>query len=172
MNRNAKSLELKPLSDKDRNNVIEILTDNEVKKTYMIPDFESEEQVESMFQRFKVLSLEDNYFMAGIFLKDELIGWVNEVTRENGKIELGYVIHPRHQNKGYATEMLTAMMEELFKGGFSEIITGAFEENSASIRVMEKCDMQKLDQTDEIEYRGVTHTCVYYSKRKSDSHIM
>lgn len=166
MNRNTKSLELKPLSDKDRNNVLEILTDNEVKKTYMIPDFETEEQVDNMFQRFQVLSLADNYYMAGVYLNDGLIGWINEVARENGKMELGYVIHPKHQNKGYATEMLKVMIEKLFQDGFSEIITGAFEENVASIRVMEKCGMERLNQTDEIEYRGVTHTCVYYSKRK------
>lgn len=166
MHIHTKRLALNQISDKDRNNVIEILTDAEIKKTYMIPDFETEEQVEIMFQRLKELSLADDFYQVGIFLNDELIGWVNEVERENSKIELGYVISLKHHNKGYATEMFSAMIEKLFQDGFSEIITGAFEENSASIRVMEKCGMKKLDKTDRIEYRGVTHTCVYYSKRR------
>lgn len=42
-------LELKQISDRDRDKVIELLTDSEVKKTYMIPDFETEAQAEKMF---------------------------------------------------------------------------------------------------------------------------
>jgi hypothetical protein len=33
---------------------------------------------------------------------------------------------------------------------------------------MEKCGMTKLSKTDEIEYRGITHTCVYYSRKRSE----
>lgn len=163
----TKRLELKPISNNDRNNMIEILTDGTVKKTYMIPDFETEEQIEKMFQRLKELSMTEGFYQAGIFQDKELIGWVNEVERKHSGIELGYVIHPKHQNHGYATEMLSAMIEKLQKDGFLEIITGAFEENIASIRVMEKCGMKKLDKTDEIAYRGKIHRCVYYGKRKT-----
>lgn len=158
-------LELKPISDKDRDNVIELLMDTEVKKTYMIPDFETEEQAEKMFLRLRDLSLSKDFYEVGIFLSDELIGFASEVERENDKIELGYAISPKHHNKGFATEMLKGMIEELFKDGFSEVVTGAFEENIASIRVMEKCGMEKLDKVEKIEYRGVVHNCVYYSKR-------
>ncbi len=42
-------LELKKISDRDRDKVIELLTDNDIKKTYMIPDFETEAQAEKMF---------------------------------------------------------------------------------------------------------------------------
>lgn len=98
--------------------------------------------------------MSDDFYQVGIYLKDELIGFANEVERENDKIELGY-----------ATEMLDGMLEELFQSCFSEVIAGAFEENTASIRVMEKCNMEKLDKVDEIEYRDVVHTCVYYSKK-------
>lgn len=162
----TKRLVLKPISDKDRDNVIELLTDAEVKKTYMVPDFETMEQVEKLFLRLRDLSLSNDFYEVGIFLDDELIGFANEVERENDKIELGYAISPKHHNKGYATEMLKALTEALFEDGFSEVVTGAFEENAASIRVMEKCGMEKLDKVEKIEYRGVMYTCVYYSKKK------
>ena len=129
--------------------------------------FETEEQVEKLFCRLRDLSVSEDFYQVGIFYEGNLIGFANEVERENGAIELGYVIHPKYHNQGYATEMLMAMIEQLWKEGFSEIITGAFKENRASIRVMEKCGMKKLDKMDQIEYKGVNHTCVYYSKKKN-----
>ena len=54
---------------------------------------------------------------------------------------------------------------ELFQKGCREILCGAFEENAASLRVMEKAGMQKLDKTEEIDYRGRLHRCVYYSMK-------
>lgn len=47
--------------------------------------------------------------------------------------------------------------------GYSEIKAGFFEENQASRRVMEKSGMKIHDQTDDIEYRGKIHHCIYYS---------
>jgi len=162
-------LELKPLSDDDRDNMIELLTNSEIKKTYMLPDFESEEQAEKLFARLKEGSLADKVYQVGIFLDDEVIGYANEVERDGGKIELGYVIHPKHHNKGYGTEMLRAMIEEMFARGFSEVLAGAFEENLASMRIMEKSGMTRIEKTDEIEYRGKVHQCVYYSKSVTGS---
>lgn len=46
--------------------------------------------------------------------------------------------------------------------GFRKVKAGYFEENEASRRVMEKCGMKQLSYTDEIEYRGITHKCLYY----------
>lgn len=158
-------LELKPLSDCDCENMIEIFTDDIIKKTYLLPDFESKEKAIELFERFKKLSEMDDYYLVGIYLEDEVIGFVNEVSRENGSIELGYVIHPKYHNNGYASEMLGAMIEAMFDAGLSEVVTGAFEENVASIRVMQKNGMIKIDKTEDIDYRGAVHKCVFYSKR-------
>ena len=81
---------------------------------------------------------------------------------ENDTIEIGYVIHLDYQGKGYATEAVHAMIEELLKMGFRKVKAGYFEENVASRRVMEKCGMKQLSYTDEIEYRGIVHKCFYY----------
>ena len=125
-------LELKPITDNDKENVIALLTNDVVKQTYMISDFESEEQVEKLFQRLRDLSLSDTFYQAGIFLESELIGIANEVERTTASIELGYAILPQFHNKGYGTEMLKVLIEQMFSDGFSQVITGAFEENVPS----------------------------------------
>ena len=164
MYRRTERLELKPIRLEDKEAVIAILCDDEIKKTYMVPDFESYEQAEKLFLRLKELSERKDFYQVGIFVDDRLIGIANEVERVDKSIELGYAILPQYHNKGYGTEMLKAMIEQLLKDGFAEVITGAFEENGASIRVMEKCGMKRLEKMDEIEYRGKVHRCVYYGK--------
>ena len=158
-------LELKPITDKDCERVIAILTDDIVKKTYMVPDFESREAVEKLFVRLRDLSNSNDFYQVGIFLNGELIGIANEVGREDDSIELGYAILPDYHNQGYGTEMLKALTRQMHVEGFSKVVTGAFEENLSSIRVMEKCGMQRMEKTDEIGYRGKVHTCVYYVRR-------
>ena len=88
-----------------------------------------------------------------------------EITETS--IELGYVIHPAHHNCGFATEALQACIQALHTMGFETVRTGAFEENPASIRVMEKSGMTRLAETEIIPYRGKDHLCVYFEKRKN-----
>ena len=103
---------------------------------------------------------------SGVYLEDKIIGFANTVEIKDKTIEIGYVIYPTYWNQGYATEMLTALIQKLFEMGFAEVLTGAFEENIASQRVMQKSGMTLLDMQDEIEYRGKVHKCVYYSAKK------
>ena len=159
-------LEIMPFRVKDFPNLAEILTNSQIKKTYMIPDFETREALNIMVQKIAQYSLSDQRFERGIFLEDRLIGFVNEVERKDGSMELGYVIHPSFWGMGFATEMLKAVIEMLLENRVSEIITGAFEENTASIRVMEKCGMRKTAVEEDIAYRGRNHHCIYYSFEK------
>ncbi len=159
-------LTLKPFEPEDKTALSEILLNEEIKKTYMIPDFENTEALDKMVNRFTELSRSDSRFVRGIYLKKALIGFVNDVGIDGGEIELGYVIHPAHWGRGYATEMLKAVLKLLCESGFSVIKTGAFSENPASIRVMEKSGMVRCAQTDELEYRGKKHVCVYFERRK------
>ena len=83
-------------------------------------------------------------------------------------MEVGYLIHPEYHGKGYMTEALIAFIQDLFSLGLEEVIAGAFEENPASLRVMQKAGMTLLDKSDELEYRGKVHRCIYYSKKKGE----
>lgn len=155
---------LREILPEDRERMLDILTSRKVNKTYMLPDFLHREDAVPLFERLMHMSQGQEKFVRAIDLKGGLIGFMNQVEVQNGTIELGYVIHPEFHGKGYMTQALQLAFPELFRLGYEEVITGAFSTNAASIRVMEKCGMAKLSKTDEIEYRGITHTCVYYSK--------
>lgn len=159
----TKRLEIKPLQDDDQTAMIELLTNQEIKESFMIPDFKTEEEVIGMFKKLQAFSYSDVHYERGIYLNHQLIGFVNDVEIDHGVIELGYVIHPAQKNMGYATEMLRAVIDELFRKGFHQIVAGAFENNAASIQVMQKCGMEKISKEEDIYYRGVLHHCYYYA---------
>jgi RimJ/RimL family protein N-acetyltransferase len=52
----------------------------------------------------------------------------------------------------------------LFSLGYKSVKAGAFIENKASLRVIQKCNMQKLDGYEEIVYRDEKHLCENYVK--------
>lgn len=156
---------LQPFSDQDKEGAIAILCNDEIKKTYMVPDFASREQAERLFERLKTLSLNEEKFVYGVRFSEQLIGFINEVDKSEGAIEVGYVIHPDYQNQGFATETLRAAIQELFRMGYSAVRAGFFEENAASRRVLEKSGMQMIDLTEDIDYRGAVHHCLYFEIR-------
>ena len=156
-------LMIKPLSESDKLDMLELLYDSEIKKTYMIPDFENAEAAEKLFYAFMRLSNSSERYVGGVYLDDKLIGFLNDTEISGKTVEMGYVISPEYKNRGFCTEALGGVIKYIFDNGFNEVICGAFEENGASIRVMQKCNMKLLDKIDKIEYRGKTHNCVYYS---------
>lgn len=159
----TKRLEIKPYQDADENAMIELLTNQEIKVNFMIPDFETEKEAIDMFKKLQAFSCSEEHYERGIYIENKLIGFVNDVEIGDGVIELGYVIHPKHQNKGYASEMLKTVIDELLREGFHQIVAGAFENNAASIQVMQKCGMKKISKEEDICYRGVLHHCYYYA---------
>ena len=162
----TEDLHIHSFGEGDRQALGKILSDRQVAKTYMLPDFDSKEAVDRMFARFLELSLRDDRYVAGIYQGEELIGFVNDVAVKDGCIELGYVIAPEHWNKGYATQTLCGAVKDLFGRGYGEVLAGAFVENPASIRVMVKAGMTKIPFEEDIDYRGMSHHCVYYSVKK------
>ena len=126
--------------------------------------FESREAAAPLFLRLMEMSREAGKFVRAIADSEGLVGFLNHTDIQGRQIELGYVIHPRYQGRGFMTQALKLAIEELFSLGYREILTGAFSSNLASIRVMEKCGMMQMEKTDRIEYRGNIHTCVYFRK--------
>ena len=159
-------LTLRPFAQSDRQAMGAILTNGQVRRTYMIPELKTQEAVDRLFSRFLELSLADDRYVAGIYRDDCLVGFLNDVMNDGKRMELGYVIDPEHQGKGYATQALNGAVEDLFSRGYEEVVAGAFVENPASIRVMLKAGMTKCPEEEDIEYLGTLHHCVYYSIRK------
>ena len=159
-------LKLHALSLEDANDMIDILTSPEVALTYMVPKFANREDAYKHFERIMSIS-KGNKFVYGIYLKNKLIGLINEVEIKDKSIELGYVINPLYKGNGYATETLSAAIESLFEMGYVTVIAGAFENNVASMRVMEKSGMSKCDYSEDVEYNGKTIKCIMYNIKKN-----
>ena len=156
-------LVLKPYSEQDIGALIDLLTNPEVTSTFMVPEMASRSCAEELVRKLIVFSQPDDtkHLEYGIYLSEKLIGFINDCGTEDEEIEIGYVIHPQYQGHGYATEAVYAVITELREMGFRKIIAGYFSENTASLRVMEKCGMQKTTITDEEDYHGKRHICKY-----------
>lgn len=163
MNFLTKRLECRPISADDREAVLDLLTNEIVGKTYMLPEFKSREDAVPLFERLVALSSDESRYIAGVCLDGRFIGMMNDVEIKGGTIEMGYAYLPDYYHRGYATEAFCGAIEYLFQKGFTTVLTGAFSQNAASLRVMEKCGMIRQEHTDEIVYRGTTHTCIYYA---------
>ena len=157
---------IKPYEDIDQIRLAELLTNKEIKKTVPITDCETEKALSEMVTKLQNLSRSDDHFERGIYLDALLIGSVYDVEIDNDAIELGYLIHPACHNKGYATEMLRAVIQELLHDNYSTITACAFEENHASIQVMKKSGMKKTNKEKDIDDHGVKRHCVYYAISK------
>ncbi len=158
----TKRLLLQSVTEDSREAMFRIFADESVSRTYMMPVFDGPAAMEKLFRRFMTLSDDRERFVYGIYLGGQLIGFLNEVQKDEDAIELGYVIHPDWQNRGCMTEALAAAVEALFRMGYHTVRAGFFEGNDASRRVMEKCGMARTGQTEEIEYRGIKHKCICY----------
>ena len=156
-------LHIRPLREADAEAVIDLLTNAQVAQTYMLPDFGCREEAYPLFQRLLALSRDTGRYVAGIYLEDRFIGLLNETDKESSEIEVGYALLPAFHNRGFATEALTGAIAYLHGCGFSRVLAGAFAENPASIRVMQKAGMAPIEKTDAVEYRGSLHTCIYYA---------
>ena len=159
-------LTLRPFRPEDRERMLEILTDNTVNQTYMLPDFEKKEDAVPLFEKLMGLSQDEARFVRCISLDGVAIGFLNDVEVKDSQMELGYVIHPDAQGKGHMTRALKIAIEAVFSKGFTRVVCGAFEENKASLRVMEKAGMAPMNQTEIIEYRGKEHLCLYRAVSK------
>ena len=145
---------IKPITSKDEERLMDILINEEIAKTFMLPEFKNREDSRKLAQKIITNSNINNHenLEYGIGFNDE-------------EIEVGYLIHPDYQGKGYATETLKAIINEIGQMGFKRLTAGYFIENKASQRVMEKAGMTKTDIKEEIQYRGINHNCEYYEYR-------
>lgn len=159
----TEQLILKPYSEQDIDTMVELLTDPEVTSTFMVPEMGSRDRVEELARKLIAFSQpgDTKHLECGIYRNGKMIGFVNDCGIEEDEIEIGYVIHPKYQGRGYATEAVRAVLAELREMGFRKVTAGYFAENTASLHVMEKCGMHKTTMTEEEDYRGKHHICKY-----------
>ncbi|KTD10627.1 GNAT family acetyltransferase [Legionella gratiana] len=74
---------------------------------------------------------------------DEFVGESYFNQLETGEIKVGYLLHQKFWNKGYATEILKALLNWAKEHIDTDyIIAYADKNNTASFRVMQKCGMK------------------------------
>jgi RimJ/RimL family protein N-acetyltransferase len=76
----------------------------------------------------------------GALVGDVALNWVSEPHRT---AEVGFVFHPDHQGKGYATEAARPVVAWAFAAGFHRVIGRAEARNAASARVLEKLGLRR-----------------------------
>ncbi len=72
-------LTIKPFAPEDQADAIELLTNAEIGKTYMLPEFREKEEAIPLFQRLCELSRSEEHYQRGIYLEGKLIGFLNDV---------------------------------------------------------------------------------------------
>ena len=154
-------MKLRAFQESDWPRLAMLATSTEVNKTYMLPDFESVEKTRPLFDRLMAMSKDDKRYVRAMEENGEFVGFCNDVERNGDSVEIGYAMCPDIWGRGYCTAALKLAIADLFELGFNQVVAGAFVENPASLRVMEKAGMTPIDKVDDIEYRGSIHKCVY-----------
>jgi RimJ/RimL family protein N-acetyltransferase len=77
----------------------------------------------------------------GTVIGEVMLGWL---SREHRQGEVGFVLHPDHQGRGYATEAAGVMLRLGFADlGLHRIIGRCDAQNLASARVLERLGMRR-----------------------------
>lgn len=154
-------LTLKTFSIGDRDHLVEMMKNPEITATFMVPDFPNEAQFYTLADKLiETSQIEDKVHLEyGVYLDGHLIGFVNDCGHNDEAIELGYVIDPAFKGRGFSTEAVAAVINEIREMGFKKVIAGFFEGNIGSQKVMEKCGLHLNGNSDEEEYRGKILKC-------------
>ncbi|GAA0414752.1 N-acetyltransferase [Acrocarpospora corrugata] len=102
---------------------------------------EEKSQVRELTDAGQVLALAVCERATGALVGESLLFWH---SREHRQGEIGYMFHPAHHGKGYATEAARQMLRLGFDGlELHRITARADGRNAASARVMERLGMRK-----------------------------
>jgi RimJ/RimL family protein N-acetyltransferase len=88
-----------------------------------------------------VLALAAELRTTGELIGDVILEWV---SREHAMGEIGFIVHPDHQGRGYAPEMTRPIVRIAFEDvGLHRVVGRAEARNTASARVLEKLGMRR-----------------------------
>ncbi len=121
---------------------------------------------------------EGDVLTLGVVLKatDELIGdfILHLVSLEHETAEIGYIVHPDHAGRGYATEAGHALLGVAFEDAELHRVVGSTESrNTGSGRVLEKLGMRREAHLVENEFvRGEWQSELIYAILDREWHAM
>lgn len=157
---------LREFSLEDAQDFYELNLDKEVMKYTADKAFSSVEESADLIRNYKQYEL-NGYGRWTVVLKEtnEVLGWCGlKYIDSVQEVDLGYRLHKRYWNKGYATEASMACLEVGFEQYNLDLIVGrTMKDNLASIRVLEKIGMTYWKDYDFEEHPGV-----YYRMFRAD----
>ena len=161
-----KNITLDKITLDDTNDYYLIASNKNITTSFMLDEVENLEEARSAIEEVINNYSDKEYYYFAIRLDKKLIGVMK--TYESDYLELGYAINEEYWNKGYATIALNLVTNYFLKmDRIKKIILGAFSDNYASIRVMEKCGYSFLGiKKDEFYYKGKSRDICYFIKNK------
>ena len=161
-----KNITLDKITLDDVNDYYLIASNKNITTSFMLDEVENLEEARSAIEEVINNYSDKEYYYFAIRLDKKLIGVMK--TYESDYLELGYAINEEYWNKGYATIALNLVTNYFLKmDRIKKIILGAFSDNYASIRVMEKCGYSFLGiKKDEFYYKGKSRDICYFIKNK------
>ena len=161
-----KNITLDKITLDDVNDYYLIASNKNITTSFMLDEVENLEEARSAIEEVINNYSDNEYYYFAIRLDNKLIGVMK--TYESDYLELGYAINEEYWNKGYATIALNLVTNYFLKmDRIKKIILGAFSDNYASIRVMEKCGYSFLGiKKDEFYYKGKSRDICYFIKNK------
>lgn len=147
-NLESERLVLRRLKDSDAPEVYKIRSNLERMKYIPRPILQNEEEALAMIQMMNAKIDENTDINWGVCLKnsDKIIGFMGfyRVQPESYRTEIGYMILPEYDGKGYVSEAVTTMLNYAFNTvGFHSVEAVIDPNNFGSARVLEKNGFRK-----------------------------
>ena len=150
---------LRPFEAEDLESLFEIHADS-ANARWLYNEARTREETEDLLRRKiagSVLRAEGDWLSAAAVLRDsgDLVGdisllWASEQHRQG---EIGFIIHPAHHGRGYATEAAHPLVSFAFETLGLHRVCGRFEpRNAGSGRVLEKLGMRREAHLAENEF--------------------
>ena len=147
-NLESERLVLRRLKDSDAPEVYKIRSNLERMKYIPRPILQNEEEALAMIQMMNTKIDENTDINWAVCLKnsDKIIGFMGfyRVQPESYRTEIGYMILPEYDGKGYVSESVTTMLNYAFNTvGFHSVEAVIDPNNFGSARVLEKNGFRK-----------------------------
>ena len=147
-NLESERLVFRRLKDSDAPEVFKIRSNPERMKFIPRPILQNEEEALAMIQMMNAKIDENTDINWGVCLKnsDKIIGFMGfyRVQPESYRTEIGYMILPEYDGKGYVSEAVTKMLNYAFNTvGFHSVEAVIDPNNFGSARVLEKNGFRK-----------------------------
>lgn len=132
----------------DADQLFDIYSDKEAMK-YRGSKINNLGDVELMIRNATAVTAHNLAIRLAVIEKDslEIIGTIlTKYSKVNSECTIGYSIGKKYWNKGYGTEIVEAMIENLRSESYAMIKAWTHMDNQGSIRILEKTGFQKVSQ--------------------------